>query len=132
MTEQIRFLDDGGIILKSGEGIYHHKASADSLPLTLDREEGERLFEEGNEIYVFQICECDAVAAVSLEEAFAWYKNLTGLEDGELYEYDDVELLEHNHKVNKAEEDKGLITVREILENHWKGESFIAVTTGGY
>lgn len=82
-------------------------------------------------VYVFQVCECDAVAAFSLEEALSWYKNLTGLEVGELYEYDDIELIKHNHKVNKAEGDSGLITVREILEKHWKGEPFIAVTTGG-
>ncbi|WP_339212963.1 hypothetical protein [Solibacillus sp. FSL W8-0372] len=132
MTEEIRFLNDGGIILKNEEGIFYHKSNAESLPLTVDREEGERLFEAGNEIYVFQVCECDAVAASSLKEALAWYKDLTGLEDDELYEYDGVELIEHAHKVNKAEEDKGLITVREILEKHWKGEPFIAVTTGGY
>lgn len=83
-------------------------------------------------VYVFQLCECDAVAAYTLEAALSWYKNLTDLTEEELYEYDSIELLEHDYKVNRAEGDVGLITVLEILEKHWKGEPFIAVTTGGY
>lgn len=83
-------------------------------------------------VYVYRLCDCDAVAAHSLEDAIEWYKNLTGLTDDELYDYEDMELIEHSHKVNASEDEEGLISVREILEKHWKGEPFIAVTTGGY
>ena len=83
-------------------------------------------------VYVFRLCDCDAVAARSLEEAIEWYKNLTGLTDDELYDYEDMELVEHCHKVKAIEGGEALISVREILEKYWKGEPFIAVTTGGY
>lgn len=81
---------------------------------------------------VFQLCECDAVVAKTLEEAVEWYKGLTGLKDGDLYEYDEIETIPLDYKVQKSETDNELITVREILQEHWNGVPFIAVTTGGY
>lgn len=81
------------------------------------------------DVQVFQVCESDAVAAYSLDEAKAWYKELTGLSDDELHSDDDVEILSPDYKVRIGEELPGLISVKEIVETHWAGKPFIAVTT---
>lgn len=84
------------------------------------------------DVHVFQICECDAVAAFSQEEARDWYKELTGLTDDDLYSYDEVEIVSNDYKVRKSEDDPELISVQEIIETYWDGNPFIAITTGGY
>ncbi|AKO92029.1 hypothetical protein BEH_07900 [Priestia filamentosa] len=81
-----------------------------------------------NDVKVFQLCECDAVAAYSLEEAREWYKNLTGLEDDELYKLSEVSEVSLDMKVRKGEEVEGMITVGQIIQDYWNGEPFIAVT----
>lgn len=80
------------------------------------------------DVHVFQLCECDAVAAYSLDEALVWYKNLTGLTDEDLYSYDDVEIVSPSYKVHKSEDEPELITVQEIIEKYWEGEPFIVFT----
>lgn len=80
-------------------------------------------------IYVFKICESDAVAAHNLDDAIEWYQDLTGALDDELYDYDDVETLELKKEVSTAEDDPTPITIREILIENWKGKPFIAVTS---
>ena len=84
------------------------------------------------DVKVFWLCECDAVAAFTLEEARVWYKELTGLTDEELYEDEDVAIVSPDHKVHKGEDDLELITVKEIIETYWDGKPFIAISTGGY
>lgn len=81
-----------------------------------------------NDVLVFQLCECDAVAAYSQDEAREWYKNLTGLSDDELYSYDDVEIVSPTLKVRKGEDEPELISVQEIIDIYWNGEPFIAIT----
>lgn len=81
------------------------------------------------DVHVFEICECDAVAAYSLEEAISWYKETTGLTDSDLYEHDDIQKVSLDYKVRNSEEDDGLISVREILETHWNGEPFIVYSS---
>lgn len=81
------------------------------------------------DVHVFQICECDAVAAYSLEEAINWYKEITSLSDSDLYEHEDIEIISLDYKVRNSEEDDELISVREIIENHWNGEPFIVCST---
>ncbi|MFA9459103.1 hypothetical protein ACERJO_20470 [Halalkalibacter sp. AB-rgal2] len=82
------------------------------------------------DVQVFQLCECDAVASYSLDGAKAYYKELTGLSDEELYSDDEVEIVSFDKKVRKREDDDELITVREIVEAYWDGNPFIAVTKG--
>lgn len=84
------------------------------------------------DVRVFQLCECDAVAAYTLEEAKSWYKSLTGLKEDDLYSDDEIELVSPDYKVRKGEDDPELISVKEIVEMYWEGEPFIAITTGGY
>lgn len=81
------------------------------------------------DVCVFQLCESDAVAAYSLEEAKTWYKELTGLSDDELYSDEDVEIVSLDYKVRKGEEVPDLISVREIVETYWNGEPFIAISS---
>lgn len=81
------------------------------------------------DVHVFEICECDAVAAYSLEEAINWYKETTGLTDSDLYEYDDIDRISLDYEVRNSEEDDKLISVREILEKNWNGEPFIVYSS---
>jgi GTP1/Obg family GTP-binding protein len=80
------------------------------------------------DVQVYRVCECDAVAAYSLEEAFEWYKETTGLEDGDLYTYDDVEIVDKSDSVWSDEDMKEKITVGEIIDREWNGEPFIAIS----
>lgn len=81
------------------------------------------------DVHVFQLCECDAVAAYSQDEARDWYKEQTGFSDDELYNYDDVEIISPDHKVYKSEDSNEKITVQELVDTYWNGKPFIAVTT---
>ncbi|MBO0962361.1 hypothetical protein J1P26_21900 [Neobacillus sp. MM2021_6] len=80
------------------------------------------------DVLVFQVCECDSVAAYSLEEALAWYKGLTGLKDDELYDYDEIKIVPFDKEVWNDEERTRLISVREIIDNEWEGTPFIVTS----
>jgi hypothetical protein len=80
-------------------------------------------------VHVFQICECDAVAAHSVEEARVWYKNLTGQDDDELYTDEDVELIDPDYSVWTDENKTGRETVGKIVTENWKGKPFIVFST---
>lgn len=83
------------------------------------------------DVKVFWLCECDAVAAYSLDEARTYYKNLTGLSDEELYTDEEVEIEKMDANIRETEdEDSKMITVQEIVNRYWEGEPFIAITTG--
>jgi hypothetical protein len=81
------------------------------------------------DVHVFRLCECDAVAAYSLDEALAWYKETTGLTDDELYSYDDIELVSPSLQVYEDENKDAMTTVQEIVNKYWNGKPFIALTT---
>jgi len=81
------------------------------------------------DVHVFQICECDAVAAYSLEEAIEWYKKETGLSDEDLYSYDEIETISPDCKVLNAENIDEMISVQEIINTYWNGSPFIALST---
>lgn len=83
----------------------------------------------GEKVWIYQVCEYDAVAAGSKEEALRWYKHLTGLDDEELYAPEDIEIVSPDYKAHKGEDDFTLITVREIVKQNWNGEPFIALTS---
>ncbi|MBE0342554.1 hypothetical protein E4V51_17490 [Paenibacillus sp. 28ISP30-2] len=82
------------------------------------------------DVRVYQICECDAVAAYSLEGAKEWYKSLTGLEDSDLYPDDEVEIVGMDYHVYADEGKDAMITVQEIVNNRWQGEPLLAFTSG--
>lgn len=83
-------------------------------------------------VSVWWVCECDAVAAYSYEEAVEWYKNLTGLLDDELYVKEDAEEIPFNYELRESEDNFNTTTVGKVVKEYWKGEPFIAVTTAGY
>lgn len=84
----------------------------------------------GLDVYVFQVCEYDAVAAHNDEEALAWYMEKTGIPVDELYSLDEIETVLLDKEVCKSEDERNIsITVREIIEENWRGEPFIAITT---
>lgn len=85
---------------------------------------------EGKKVRVWQVCECDSVAAETLEEARTWYKEITGFDDDELYDPEEVEIVSPRYKVRKSEEDSELISVKEIVEEYWLGEPMIVTTMG--
>jgi hypothetical protein len=80
------------------------------------------------DVLVFQVCECDSVAAYSCDEAIAWYKEYTGLNDDELHEYDLIETVPFEREVWDGEEKTKRITVREIVDTYWEGKPFIVTT----
>jgi len=114
--------------MKSDDGIYAQKSTHNALPITLDEHEGVRLFNDGIELHVFKLCDYAAVAAPSLDEATDWYKDITGLDDWDLYAEEDVNTIPYSDSIYADENKKQTITIREILEKYWKGEPFIAVS----
>lgn len=82
------------------------------------------------DVLVFQLCECDAVAAYSQEEARAWYKETTGLTDADLYSVEEVKTVPLNHRVYESEDSMNMVTVQGLLDIHWNGKPFIAFTSG--
>ncbi|AMM44985.1 hypothetical protein SP15_185 [Bacillus phage SP-15] len=82
------------------------------------------------DVLVFQLCDCDSVAAYTLDEAIDWYKNLTGLTDDELYPYDEIETVPFDYQVRISESDSTLTTVRQIVDQLWDGTPFIVTSKG--
>ncbi|WP_103110812.1 hypothetical protein [Brevibacillus reuszeri] len=81
------------------------------------------------DVLVFRLCECDAVAAFTLEEAKLWYTETTGITDDEMYDDGEIEVVSLDYQVYKDEDTTDLISVREIVETHWNGEPFIVFST---
>jgi len=50
------------------------------------------------------------------------------LDDDELYDPEEVEIVSPSYKVRKSEEDSELISVKEIVEEHWLCEPMIVTT----
>ena len=87
---------------------------------------------DGKEIRVYEICEGDAVAAETDIQAVEWYKDLTGLEDDELYTPENIAIIDPEKSVRNGEDTEEMITVKEIVKEYWAGTPFIAFTTAGY
>lgn len=81
------------------------------------------------DVRVFRLCECDAVAAYTLDEAIEWYKEQTGIADDELYSLDEMEVVPMDYKVYDSEEKAEKVSVQEIINRYWQGEPFIALST---
>ena len=84
---------------------------------------------DGKEIRVYQVCSEESVAAETDEDALEWYKNEFGFDDDELYDLEFVEKVNLDEVVLEGEGTEKTITVREIVEEYWKGEPFVALTT---
>ncbi|MNW28134.1 hypothetical protein D3C74_49470 [compost metagenome] len=81
------------------------------------------------DVYAYQLCESTAVAAYSLEEAKNWYKELTGLEDEDLYSDDELEIVSDDYMVYEDDSMNGMISVGDIIDQRWVGGPFIVFTS---
>lgn len=80
-------------------------------------------------VKVFQLNETDGVAAENLEQAKAWYLDMTGLnEEDAFYDYEATEF-PLTYKVWEDETRKRKQSLREVIAELWEGEPFIAFST---
>jgi hypothetical protein len=77
------------------------------------------------DVKVFEICDSDAVAARTLEEAIAWYTDHTGIGLEELHEEKDIREVERDYMVWDDETRNRKISVEQILLDYWQDEPFI-------
>lgn len=47
--EQRKFFDNGEMIIKTEEGVFFHAHSENSIPILIDKEDGEKLFKLADE-----------------------------------------------------------------------------------
>jgi hypothetical protein len=76
-------------------------------------------------IKVFEVCECDAVAAESKEEAINWYMEQTGLDREDLYSNDVIVEVSEHLEVWEDEDMKEKISVADIVRKYWFDGPFI-------
>lgn len=79
------------------------------------------------DVRVWRLCESNAVAAYTVDEAIDWYKECTGLTDEELYAYEDIEEVPSETRVMIEEGLEGTESVREIVERNWEDTPFIVI-----
>lgn len=77
------------------------------------------------DVKVFEICDSDAVAARTVEEAIAWYTDHTGIGLEELHEEKDIREVERDYMVWDDETRNRKISVEQILLDYWQDEPFI-------
>ena len=80
------------------------------------------------DVKVFRICESDAIAAYSLEEAKSFYKKQTGVSDNEIYADHEVEVIPLETKFWNDEEMTHKRTLREMVEEHWDGKPHFIIS----
>jgi len=80
-------------------------------------------------VKVFQVNECDAVAAFSLEEAKEWYMKETGLDAKEAFYDYKAEEVPLDKLIWEDETMKNKISVYQVVQEYWKGQPFIAVSS---
>lgn len=81
------------------------------------------------DVKVFELNECDAVAAYTLEDAIEWYTDYTGIEKQELYSGDDVQEIDRSHSIWEDELMEERTTVGKIIDDQFDGEPFIVYST---
>ncbi|MCR6096904.1 hypothetical protein HXA31_20305 [Salipaludibacillus agaradhaerens] len=80
------------------------------------------------DVKVFRVCECDAVAAYSLDEAIEFYKEFTGLEDDDLYDYEAIEVIGIENEFYDDEDRKVKKKLKDMVRENWDGKPFIVLT----
>lgn len=81
------------------------------------------------DVKVFEICDSDAVAARTVEEAIAWYTDHTGILLEELRKEKDIVEIPRDYKVWDNETMTRKISVDEILSDYWADEPFIVYSS---
>lgn len=80
-------------------------------------------------VKVFQLNECDAVAAFSLEDAKEWYMRETGLDAKEAFYDYEAEEISLDKLIWEDETMKNKISVAQVIEDFWQGVPFIAISS---
>jgi len=78
-------------------------------------------------VRVYRLNEYDAVAAKSEEQAKEFYLKLTGLDEEEAFE--DVSIVPMDYMVWTDDTRTSKISIKDLIENEWEGEPFIAFST---
>lgn len=78
-------------------------------------------------VQVYRLNEYDAVAAKSEDEAKEFYLKITGLDENEAFE--DISIVPMDYMVWTDETRTRKISIKDLIENEWKGEPFIAFST---
>lgn len=79
------------------------------------------------EVKVFQINEYDAVAAKTEEQAKEHYLQVTGLDEDEAF-LDEITVVSLDKRVWADESMESKVAIKNIVEDRWMGEPFIATT----
>lgn len=80
------------------------------------------------DVMVFRLCDSDAVASYTLEEAITFYKELTGLSDDELYTDDEVEIISLEDEIWDDEDRTLKKKLKDVINEQWNGKPFIAAS----
>ncbi|MCK0471413.1 hypothetical protein [Halalkalibacter sp. APA_J-10(15)] len=79
------------------------------------------------DVRVFRVCECNAVAAYSLDEAIEFYKEDTGVADDELYAYKNIEVIGLENEFYEDEERSVKKKLKDMVSENWDGHPFIVL-----
>ena len=80
------------------------------------------------DVKAFRLNEDDAIAAYSMEEAKAWYMELTGLNDEEAFYDFEPEELNLDEMIWEDESMKNKLSIQQAIERYWDNEPFIVVS----
>lgn len=111
--------------------IYHSKKrkgakkmNIKSLPMA-----SVQLIQETKDVKVFEVNECEAVAAHTLEEAKAWYLKEYQMDETEAFYDHEAQEITKDKLVWNDEGRTQKISVGEIVDLHWKGKPFVVYST---
>lgn len=80
-------------------------------------------------VQVYQLNDCDGIAAESLEQAIEFYfSEITDYEEDLI---DNPRVLSMDYKIFDDETRTTQISIRELIESDWKGKPFYAFSTEG-
>lgn len=80
-------------------------------------------------VKVFQLNECDAVAAETVKEAQKWYMEITGLSEQEAFYGEEPKEVSLTHEIWQDETRKKKEVLKDVLEELWEGKPFIIFST---
>ena len=82
-------------------------------------------------VKVFRLNECDAVAAETVEQAKEWYLEKTGLSEEDAFYGEEPVEVPLSYEIWEDENRLKKQALKDVITESWKGEPFIAFTTEG-
>lgn len=80
-------------------------------------------------VKVYQLNEYDGVSAESLEQARAWYLEITGLSEYDAFDDFEPTELPLSYEIYEDETRARKQPLSEVIEESWKGEPFLAFSS---